>query len=99
MSDLLAVIGPGQSDSDLLDELARRHPDRITVLLEDGGADWATDGSLAGIARRDRLATLLSAIEDRTGATVLGLAGGVDQLEGWRFDRVVRARAGERIAA
>lgn len=93
MSDLLAVVGPGQSDSELLDEVASRHPDRVTVLLEDGHADWGTDDSLPGIARRDRLARLLHAIENRTGATVVGLAGGADQLEGWRFDRVVRAKA------
>jgi hypothetical protein len=99
MSDVLAVVGPGQSDSELIDEVASRHPDRVTVLLEDGDADWGADDSLAGIARRDRLARLLHAIEYRTGATVVGLAGDADQLEGWRFDRVVRAKAGTQIAA
>jgi hypothetical protein len=99
MSDLLAVVGPAENDSDLLDELEWRHPDRVTVLLEDGDADWAMDDSLAGAARRDRLARLLSAIEARTGATVVGLAGDAEQLEGWRFDRVVRKPRGAPIAA
>jgi hypothetical protein len=99
MSDLLAVVAPGHNDSELLEELEWRHPDRVTVLLEEGDAGWGTDDSLVGIARRDRLARLLHAIEDRTGATVVGLAGDADQLEGWRFDRVVRAKAGAQIAA
>jgi hypothetical protein len=96
MSDLLAVVGPADSDEKLLDELARRHPNRVTVLLEEG--DLAED-SAAGRARGDRLAALLHAIEQRTGAVVVGLAGDADQLEGWRFDRVVRARRGAPIAA
>jgi hypothetical protein len=99
MSDLLAVVGPADSDEKLLDELSWRHPNRVTVLLEDGSLDWGSDDSRAGVARRDRLAKLLHAIEARTGATVVGLAGDADQLEGWRFDRVVRARRGTPVAA
>jgi hypothetical protein len=41
------------------------------------------------VARRDRLAKLLTAIEQRTGAVVVGLAGSREQLKGWRFDRIV----------
>ena len=92
MSDLLAVVGPADHDAELLDELAWRHPDRVTVLLEDGSVNWGSDESRAGVARRDRLARLLHEIEARTGATVVGLAGDRGQLEGWRFDRVVRSR-------
>jgi hypothetical protein len=99
MSDLLAVIGPTDSDAELLEELRWRHPNRVTVLLEEGGSDWGSDDSPAGVARRDRLASLLHAIERRTGATVVGLAGDLDQLEGWRFDRIVRAEHGAPIAA
>jgi hypothetical protein len=94
MSDLLAVIRPTDSDVELLDELSWRHPSRVTVLLEEGDAEWGSDDSGAGAARRDRLARLLHAIESRTGATVVGLAGDAEQLKGWRFDRVVRARPG-----
>jgi hypothetical protein len=88
MSDLLAVIGAEESDTELLAELERRHPDRVTVLLEGGNLE---DESDAGRARRDRLARLLHAIEQRTGAVVVGMAGNSEQLLGWRFDRVVRA--------
>jgi hypothetical protein len=89
MSDLLAIVGALDTDDTLLDEIERRHPDRVTVLVEDGDKDWAIDESRTGRALRDRLATLLRAIEERTGAVVVGLAGSRDQLRGWRFDRVV----------
>ena len=88
MSDLLVVVGPQDRDAELLAELERRHPDRVTVLLEDGNLE---DESEAGCARRDRLARLLHTIEQRTGAVVVGLAGDSNQLLGWRFDRVVHA--------
>jgi hypothetical protein len=89
MSDLLAIVGAVDADDELLAEIERRHPDRVTVLVEDGDEDWASDESRTGRAVRDRLATLLRAIEERTGAVVVGLAGSRDQLRGWRFDRVV----------
>jgi hypothetical protein len=84
MSDLLAIIEDPSADEQLVDEIVRRHPDRVTVLLDDGVSD-----SPRGVARRDRLARLLTAIEQRTGAVVVGLAGSREQLRGWRFDRVV----------
>jgi hypothetical protein len=93
MSDLLAIVGALEADEDLLDEIERRHPDRVTVLLEEGGDDWAADESNGGRALRDRLASLLRAIEQRTGAVVVGLAGSREQLRGWRFDRVVGGRS------
>ena len=75
MSDLLAVVGDEIDDDDLLAEIARRRPDRVTVLSEE-----RDDG---------RVASLVDAIEERTGADVVGLAGSRSQLRGWRFDRVV----------
>jgi hypothetical protein len=92
MSDLLAIVGPESADDELLVEIEQRRPDRVTVLVEDGDADWALDESTSGRALRDRLATLLRAIEERTGAIVVGLAGSRDQLRGWRFDRIVGGR-------
>ena len=89
MSDLLLIVGPADADTKLVDEIARRRPDRVTVLVEDGEPDWAFDDTGAGRALRDRLAGLLQAIEARTGAAVVGMAGSKDQLRGWRFDRVV----------
>jgi hypothetical protein len=97
MSDLLAIVGPDNADEELLDEIAYRRPDRVTVLVEDADSDWALDESSGGRAVRDRLAALLAAIERRTGAVVVGLAGSRDQLLGWRFDRTVGGRA--RLAA
>jgi hypothetical protein len=83
MSDLLAVITSGEDrDAELLAELEWRHPDRVTVLLEGGNLEDESD----------RLAAFLHAIEERTGAIVVGLAGDRDQLRGWRFDRIVGGR-------
>jgi hypothetical protein len=89
MTDLLAIITQQAADDRILDEIERRHPDRVTVLLEDGRSDWASDDTPGGRALRDRLAALLAAIEQRTGAVVVGLAGSREQLRGWRFDRVI----------
>jgi hypothetical protein len=89
MSDLLAIIEDPSADEQLVDEIVRRHPDRVTVRLDDGVSDSQLDDSPRGVARRDRLARLLTAIEQRTGAVVVGLAGSREQLRGWRFDRVV----------
>jgi hypothetical protein len=89
MTDLLAIISQQAGDDGILDEIEQRHPHRVTVLLEGGQVDWASDDSPNGRALRDRLAALLAAIEQRTGAVVVGLAGSREQLRGWRFDRVV----------
>jgi len=92
MSDILAIVDQENTDEQLVDEIVRRHPDRVTVLVEDGGLDWGSDDSPRSRAIRDRLARLLAAIEQRTGAVVVGLAGSRDQLLGWRFDRIVGGR-------
>jgi hypothetical protein len=92
MSDLLAIFGPNDTDSELLTEIERLHPDRVTVLIEGADSDWASDDSALSRALRERMAALLALIERRTGATVVGAAGARDQLEGWRFDREVCAR-------
>ena len=91
MSDILAIVDQTDTDALLVEELARRHPDRVTVLLEDGIVDSRLDDSPRGLARRERLAQLLAAIEQSTGAVVVGLAGSREQLSGWRFDRIVGA--------
>ena len=89
MSDLLAIVDKANTDEERVDEIVRRHPDRVTVLVEDDQFDWGSDDSPRGLALRDRIAHLLAAIESQTGAAVVGLAGSRDQLSGWRFDRVV----------
>ena len=92
MSDLLAIFGPNDTDSELLTEIERLHPSRVTVLLDGVDPDWAMDDGPTGEALRERMVALLTLIERRTGATVTGLAGDRDQLHGWRFDRVVSSR-------
>ena len=99
MTDVLAVFRPQDRTERLLEELNVSWRDRVTVLLSEEAPDWGSDESEAGVARRDRLAALLHAIEKRTGATVVGLAGDSDQLHGWRFDRVVRAKTPAPLAA
>jgi hypothetical protein len=87
MSDLLAVVGDEITDEDLLTEITRRRPDRVTVLAEEQSDE-------------DRVASLVDAIEERTGADVVGRADSRSQLRGWRFDRVVgdSAPAGVKVA-
>jgi len=89
MTDLLAIAGPLDTDLQLVEEIASCGPDRVTVLVDDGDREWALDESPAGIARRDRLATLLHAVESRTRVSVVGLAGDREQLLGLRFDTIV----------
>jgi hypothetical protein len=93
MSDLLAIVGPDEGEAQLLDEIASWRPDRVTLLVTNCDPDWAQDDSTSGRAIRDLIARLLRAIELRTGAAVVGLAGSRDQLLGWRFDRVVGGRS------
>lgn len=92
MSDILAIVDRLNLDEQLVEEIALRHPDRVTVLLEDGTLDPQLDDSSRSRALSDRLAQLLAAIEQRTGAVVVGLAGSREQLRGWRFDRIVGAQ-------
>ena len=94
MSDLLAIFGPSDSasDSDVLTEIERLHPTRVTVLIEGAGADWASDEGPLADAMRDRLAALMVLVERRTNATVLGTTGDREQLLGWRFDRELSGR-------
>ncbi|MGI8715150.1 MAG: hypothetical protein ACR2NR_18600 [Solirubrobacteraceae bacterium] len=92
MSDLLAIFGPTDSDSELLTEIERMRPTRVTVLIEGVDSDWANDDTATASALRDRLAALMALIERRTGATVVGAAGDRDQLLGWRFDRELSSR-------
>jgi hypothetical protein len=91
MSDILAIVEESDSDEQLVEEIALRHPHRVTVLVEDGTLGPELDDSPRGRALSERLAKLLAAIEQRTGAVVVGLAGSREQLSGWRFDRIVGA--------
>ena len=90
MSELLAIVDPSLSADGLVAEIARRHPTRVTLLVETPNGDdpTATD-TPRGQALRVWLAAVVAQIEASTGAVVVGLAWGREQLRGWRFDRVI----------
>ncbi|GAC1582214.1 MAG: hypothetical protein NVS3B18_15700 [Candidatus Dormibacteria bacterium] len=99
MSDLLAVFESDDStaDAEILDRVAAYRPDRVTILVAGDDHTLTPGGGDRSDALRDRLAVLLAAIEQRTGATVAGLVGDRGQLDGWRFDRELGIRP--RVAA
>ena len=51
MSDLLAIVGPMESDEELLEEIAYARPDRVTVLVETTTPDWGVGRVRAGPGR------------------------------------------------
>lgn len=91
MADVLAIATEHTVDDDLVEEVARRRPREVTIVLdaEETGDGWAWDESACGEARRDRLARLLSAVELRTGARVMGRIGDLQPFRGRWFDGVV----------
>jgi hypothetical protein len=91
--DVLAIVGRPEEDSELLEEIELLHPRRVTILAPGAAADAALPGGGRAGAAGERLGRLRAAIERRTGAVVVGLAGSRAQLRGWRFDRVVSAGA------
>jgi hypothetical protein len=91
MSDLLAIVDRDSTPEALVAEILRRHPDRVTLLVEDSGGDWPPDEPPRGLLA-ERLTVLRAAIEAGTGAVVVGLANSREQLRGWRFDRIVGGR-------
>jgi hypothetical protein len=89
-TDLLAIAGLEVHDDALVDEVARRGPaSTVTVLIDRNHPEWALDESPRGRALRDRLARLLTLIEQRTGAAVSGLVGDLRPLRGRWFDGIV----------
>src|SRR3954453_8803067 len=91
MAAVLAIATDHTVDDDLAEEAARRRPREVTIVLdaEDAGDAWAWDESESGMQKRDRLARLLSAIELRTGAAVMGRIGDLRPLRGRWFDGIV----------
>ena len=92
MNDVLAIAGDASRDDELVEEVARRHPREVTIVIDDDEHDagaWAWDESPRGLALRDRLARLLTAIELRTGAAVMGLVGDLHPFRGRWFEDVV----------
>jgi len=87
---ILLIAGPADRDDELVAAAAVHRPRRVTVLLaaqED--PNWGWSERRLAVARRDRLARLLTAVEQATGATVVGLVGRPDELDPHGFDAVL----------
>jgi hypothetical protein len=89
---MLLIAGREDRDDELVTAAAARNPHRVTVLIEaDHDPSWGWSERRTASARRDRLATLLTAVERATGASVVGLVGDPLELELGGFDAVVGA--------
>jgi hypothetical protein len=86
---ILLIAGPEDRDDELVAAAAAHHPCRVTVLIEARDPSWSWSERRVASLRRDRLATLLTAVERTTGATVVGLVGDPAELELGGFDAVV----------
>jgi hypothetical protein len=93
MNDVLAIAGRADQDLDLVEEVARRQPREVMIVIddEDRRADpgWAVDETPTAHAIRDRLARLLTLVETRTGAAVTGSVGDLKPLRGRWYDAIV----------
>jgi hypothetical protein len=91
VNELLAIAGDAHFDDELVEEVARRRPREVTILIDgtERADAWAWDESPPARARRDRLARLLSAVEQRTGASVMGRVGDLRPFAGRWFDSIV----------
>lgn len=89
---ILLIAGPEGRDDELVSAAAAHHPRRVTVLIEAEDPNWGWSERRLAAARRDRLARLLTAVEQATGATVVGLVAAPAELALQRFDAVVRVR-------
>jgi hypothetical protein len=89
---ILLIAGPEGRDDELVVAVAARHPRRVTVLIEAEDPSWGWSARQAAAARRDRLARLLTAVEQATGATVVGLVGRAAELDLRCFDAVLDGR-------
>ena len=87
--EILLIAGTEGRDDELVAAVAAHRPRRVTVLIEAHDPTWGWSGGRTAIARRDRLAALLTAVERATGATVVGLVGDVAELDLGGFDVVV----------
>jgi hypothetical protein len=101
MTELLAIANAAEDDELLVEEVARRHPDTVTVLLneEDDGGRWGWADGPRERALRDRLALLLARVERATDASVLGVVGDVWMLTGRSYDGIVGAFGLTRLSA
>lgn len=92
-AEILLIAGPEGRDDELVAEAATHRPRRVTVLIEAQDPNWGWSSGRTALARRDRLAMLLTSVERATGASVVGLVGDPAQLELGGFDAIVGGRA------
>lgn len=96
---ILLLAGPhARDDARLVAAAAALRPAHVTVLIEGGDASWGWSEQRDAAARRDRLAHLLTAVEQATGATVVGIAGDPAELAHDRFDAVLGAERAPAMA-
>jgi hypothetical protein len=95
---ILIIAGPEGHDDELVAAARTHHPQHPTVLIEAHDPAWAWSETAAALARRDRLAALLTGVERATGASVVGLVGDPEALEAGGFGAVVGARGLMRAA-
>jgi hypothetical protein len=88
-AEILLIAGPEGRDHELVAVAAAHRPRRVTVLIEANDLSWAWSERRVASARRDRLAALLTAVENATGATVVGLVGDPAELGLGGFDAIV----------
>ena len=86
---LIADETTDMTDSVLIEEAAALHPDQVTVVIPGESNGWESDCSAEGTRRRDRLATLLAKIADRTGAAVAGTVAPASRANDGRFEAVI----------
>jgi hypothetical protein len=92
MSDVLAIAGRADQDEVLVEEVARRRPSEVLIVIDDEKRmdhGWAVDETPTAHAIRDRLARLLTLMETRTGAAVSGSVGDLKPLRGRWYDAIV----------
>jgi hypothetical protein len=92
MTEILLIAGPEGHDDELVASAAAHRPEHVTVLIDANDPTWSWSETRAARARRDRLATLLTATELATGAAVVGMVGDAAHLEVGGFDAVVGGR-------
>ena len=86
---LIADETTDMKDSVLIEEAAALHPDQVTVLIPGESNGWESDSSAEGTRRRDRLASLLVRIADRTGAAVMGTVAPPSRADDGHFAAVI----------
>jgi hypothetical protein len=95
-AEILLIAGPEGRDDELVAAAAAHHPGRVTVLIEAHDPTWGWSEQRVASTRRDRLASLLTAVEAATGATVVGLVGDPAEPALGDFDAIV---GGHRVPA